>query len=384
MRFGLPIGATLPLAALAALAALATIACGRGDGDAGGAVVSEGAPEACLGSLAASSRAAACPSGGAATPPCTSEPYSGPPAIFAVSRLYLGDTDPKTGDFSSSAWKSLGYDIDGTISKASPPGLCKPAGGGTASVHNDGTGGIDNSFGANLLPIITGLVSNPSELLDRDLVDGRWSILFRVEGLGDASCYPSLAASMLAAGDLGGAPKLDGSDRWPVRCESLAGCGEGRPSLEAPLDALPVSFVVDRTWVSGPRTTLTLTLELGRVPIRLDLAAALVTLDLARGDASPRGIISGVVPTAQMVEAMRAIVVALEPASCGSETLASIASTVEGASDILADGTQDPGRTCDGISIGIGFDAAPAQISGVLPRARGAVTCGAGASGVEN
>ncbi len=36
---------------------------------------------------------------------------------------------------------------------------------------------------------------------------------------------------------------------------------------------------------------------------------------------------------------------------------------IEESTDILADGTQDPDKDCDGISIGLTFDAAPIDVA---------------------
>ena len=41
------------------------------------------------------------------------------------------------------------------------------------------------------------------------------------------------------------------------------------------------------------------------------------------------------------------------------------ASSIRKSADILADGTQDPNRTCDAISIGLGFEAVAAKVGAV-------------------
>jgi hypothetical protein len=42
--------------------------------------------------------------------------------------------------------------------------------------------------------------------------------------------------------------------------------------------------------------------------------------------------------------------------ACSGAAFQSIATQIEQASDIMKDGTNGPGPTCDGISVGIGFD----------------------------
>jgi hypothetical protein len=55
--------------------------------------------------------------------------------------------------------------------------------------------------------------------------------------------------------------------------------------------------------------------------------------------------------------------------------LQSLITAVRQASDILGDGTQDPTKTCDGISMGMTFTMAPAQIGSVGPAESVGMSC---------
>jgi len=101
-------------------------------------------------------------SGGALASP----PPPGPPnapdgtgtVVFAVSKLYLGDTDPDGTPDPKNGWARYGYNLDGL-----PPGSpkrCKPPGGTSTMLQEEGPGGVQNSFGHNLLPGILGLSSS--------------------------------------------------------------------------------------------------------------------------------------------------------------------------------------------------------------------------------
>jgi hypothetical protein len=48
---------------------------------------------------------------------------------------------------------------------------------------------------------------------------------------------------------------------------------------------------------------------------------------------------------------------------------------IQQASDILTDGTQDPTKTCDGISIGLGFEMVDAARGGVGPASATLMAC---------
>ena len=53
---------------------------------------------------------------------------------------------------------------------------------------------------------------------------------------------------------------------------------------------------------------------------------------------------------------------------CPGDTLFnSIVQNIISASDIMKDGTNGPGKTCDGISIAIGFDMEPVVFGDVAP-----------------
>ena len=89
--------------------------------------------------------------------------------VFAISKLYLGDTD-RAGVKSAAAWKSFGFNLDNKVSTESSTDLCKPrAGGKKSAVYPDGNHGIDNSFGKNILPIITGVAADASTAVNEGI-----------------------------------------------------------------------------------------------------------------------------------------------------------------------------------------------------------------------
>ncbi|HEY8040161.1 MAG TPA: hypothetical protein VIF15_10225, partial [Polyangiaceae bacterium] len=72
---------------------------------------------------------------------------------YAMRKLYLGDTD-RSGVSNSSAWKDYGYNLDGLVTTKTSSDVCNLAAGASKTTQVDGTGGIDNSFGENILPIV--------------------------------------------------------------------------------------------------------------------------------------------------------------------------------------------------------------------------------------
>jgi hypothetical protein len=50
---------------------------------------------------------------------------------------------------------------------------------------------------------------------------------------------------------------------------------------------------------------------------------------------------------------------------CGSAVLDNMLTRIRQASDIMTDGSQDPSTTCDGISMGLGFEMTEAQLGDI-------------------
>lgn len=83
---------------------------------------------------------------------------SGPPMgslgaqSLQFTKLYLGDTKTD-GTPSPTAWKDFGYDLDCKTTTSASTDVCTLAVGAPKSSQTDGTGGIDNSWGENIVPI---------------------------------------------------------------------------------------------------------------------------------------------------------------------------------------------------------------------------------------
>jgi hypothetical protein len=271
---------------------------------------------------------------------------------FAVYELLLGDAT-RNGPESDIAWKTFGYNLDGKVSTARSNDGCKPVAGASPKVKDDGENGIDNSFGANVVPLITGAQADAPAMVNRTFTNGDFTLLFDVTGLSDEATQTAtgLSGIVLAGGDFGsGQPTFTKADNWPVRPELLSNPSDAKSSTVRFSDA----YVVNGTFVA--RADLKLNIRLGSTEIALDLKKAIVTFDHA-GEKADNGTIAGVVTTEQFITQMRRVVGNLAPSLCGSGG-DQIERTLREASDIMADGTAgDPSQECTGISLGIGFKA---------------------------
>jgi hypothetical protein len=67
--------------------------------------------------------------------------------------MTLSLTGVDFGDESADDWKSIGFNLDGKCTTSTSTDVCELTTGASLSTQDDGTGGIDNSYGENLCPI---------------------------------------------------------------------------------------------------------------------------------------------------------------------------------------------------------------------------------------
>ncbi|MRG93046.1 hypothetical protein [Polyangium spumosum] len=300
--------------------------------------------------------------GGGSLPACN----DGTTTVFAIDKLLLGETDPD-GTPNYMAWKHYGMNLDGVISTKDSVGLCQPASGGhPAAVYPDGNEGKDNSFGKNILPIILALTSDYSSQVNQEMQAGKFTYLLAIEGLGaSTSCA---ATSKLYRGDNLAAPQWDGTDAWPLGPDFLLDPADPASAKNVFLQ----SVIEDDVYRSGPEANFNLVLGdgndaiLSAIPIR----HARLEMKLSPGhDGAIEGQLGGIIDTEAFLAEIAKTAAKFDDSFCdpSSPTLQSIMNQIRQGSDIMKDGTQDPTKTCDGISIGIGFTMKAAHLGAVAP-----------------
>jgi hypothetical protein len=94
------------------------------------------------------------------------------------------------------------------------------------------------------------------------------------------------------------------------------------------------------------------------------------------------GTIAGILETTVLTSELKKVVAAFDESFCEENTTVdSILTQVEQASDIMKDGSQDPTKECDGISIGLGFNMAHAKLGVVAEPAEISDPCAEGMGG---
>lgn len=286
---------------------------------------------------------------------------------FAVSSLKLG---------SGTEWKKLGYNIDGKVSTGSSTDVCATAPNAITSPHQDGDNGIDNSFGQIVLPQLLSLQPDIESLANTALTNGSFTIMIQVKGLPSAAptALTGLSGQLFAGGNyssdgdggLGAPPAYDLQTDWPVLpaiLENPSNIGAGSKIKFAN------AYIADGTLVSGDRLTVTLNLNFSGIALALSVKNAVITAK-PEGSNLNGGIISGYLVTSEIEKALRDVGGRLSLSFCG-DAVDTFVETLRAASDLLADGTTDGSRTCDAISIGLGFNAKeianPTKIADVAP-----------------
>jgi hypothetical protein len=291
-------------------------------------------------------------------------PPPGPPSVsstkrtFALTKLLLGETS-RDGQESTSAWKAYGYDLDGKVSARGASDVCSPAPSGLSAISVvDGDDGIDNAFGAQLIPLLQTFTAKPSAAVTASIQSGRYTYLLETVGLTDDAAQTNTGMTMqvFLGAPLEQPPQLAPGFAWPAATGTLVGGALGAGALTRYQGA----YATAGRWVAAPGAPLVLHLDLGvdrnqaRIPaIDLPIRGAVVTFEHPTSGTVTNGTIAGVIATEDVVTAALPF---MRHVACGSD-LSSVETLIRGASDIRADGTNAAGAPCDAISIGIGFEA---------------------------
>jgi hypothetical protein len=273
----------------------------------------------------------------------------GPTQWFVVNTVKLGITDA-TGTPRSTAWKAYGYDLDERTTTADDSktsrNSCMRVAGSPTAVLTDGDHGIDNNFGAHVMQTLKSLKSDIEDSANISIADGQGTLLLRLDnaiGPDNASVPGALYATAAS-----GPPKFDGTDVLPVSSTSVDG------ALGKPLYVFPKGYMAGGVWVSGELGTdrVTVPLVFAGAPFTLQFDGV-ITVRVADGSG---GIIAGSTTTAAFVDTLTPW--AKSFGICpGNATFDAIVETITESADLVAGAPdfQDTSKTCDSMSIGIGF-----------------------------
>ncbi len=263
---------------------------------------------------------------------------------FAVRKLFFGETD-RSGTKSPDAWKAYGRDIDGVDTTNAGTETCKRVAGASASSVLDGPGGLDNAFGRNILSLLEPFAPTPSKNITVSIEAGARTPMIQLIDWKGGDATPVVSRFVYA--EAGALPKWDGSDEREVT------------------HASPENVFANGTLQGGAFTSgsglgsfLLEVAGLGPVALTVPVKGLRVTMKLSSdGTTATEGIISGVIAEKDLEEAIAKNAGAFNQDLCSGSTIEGFRSAIKQSADILMDGTQDPTKECDGITIGLGFEA---------------------------
>ncbi len=321
----------------------------------------------------------------------TAPAANGPGVVIAMSRVYAGDSDlefKKDPD----AWPRFGLDIDGFDSKVGDSNLCAPFEYGIPEDSQpDGPGGVDNSFGRNLISLMESVAPDPSKNITASIDRGEVTFMLSLPNLGDQKTQNGIKARLYAGAprvpegfdgsiftdagpedsgiDAGppcpacDPPKWDGNDEWPVVRETVKDGDIDKPNV-----TFDDSYMVNGTFVSSPIADLPMSVPVRGFVLDLLVHKAVVVADVTGSGADLRvtnGKITGVLDREEVIHALNKAAFGL--ALCGPVNL--LEKPVRWRADMMNDGTQDSTQECNGISFGLGFEARPAKLGNIAPPA---------------
>lgn len=293
-------------------------------------------------------------------------PTSG--TVFALTKLSFGEG-------TNGQWKSIGYNIDGLVSDGSSTDVCLPNAGGSPNfAYPDGDDGIDNSFGKNLVPIILGLAPGWPDTVNTYLDEGFFNTMVKVYCIPPTGNASGLTSKVFGGTALGSTPMYDGTDEWPVAPEILSDLQDPESSTLI----LENGTVTGDAYDSGDPATIILTIPIEFQDeitlIKLTLYKARLTMTLSEDRKSATGgTIGGVLNVGEVIDQLNKV--AFAAGVCSEPQYQTALTIVQQAADILTDGTQDPGVTCDAISFGVAFEMAEVQLGPVGPPVVPGLSC---------
>ena len=289
-------------------------------------------------------------------------PDSGTPttvtATYALHTIHLGEAD-RAGTLSTTAWKDYGLNLDGLQTNKDATTVCTLQQGAPKTNQADGNNGIDNSFGAILLPIFQTVLSQQTpSVTETDTIDqGAWTVQLQITGLSTdpQQTAPGLTAQIFTSGQYDkGAPAFDATTDWPVLSTSVK---DGQSISSGSTMVFSNAFIQSGQFITQDAPDpLVLSLSLNGVPVELHIHDATIMFQHTVADDLTNGTIAGVLDTEEFIATLKAASGQFSTSLCGS-AFDGIAQQIRQASEIMKDGTNVAGQTCNGISVGIGFDA---------------------------
>ena len=298
-------------------------------------------------------------------------------------------------DFGDKSKTLPGLDLDGKCTCTAgkiPKGCCQSDGPSCkmATTACDGPRGVDNA-GASVFQLISTFLGNfGSDFYSKRAELGEWSTLFRVRGYNGQSNDDRVELDWYASAGLeqpdGGlpdaaaaTPKWEGHDRWRVTEVSVLPPDGGPPSLDQPRWSDKKAYVTDNVLVASiPSSVLRLAGLTNAMDVRVSagfIVAEIAPQAAGDGYALTKGLIVFRWKTKDVFYALSSYRDEVgNPICTDSPFYKTGVSQLCSLPDITVEAVA-PTEACTALSVGIGFEASPAEIGVFTPSAGNSPGC---------
>jgi hypothetical protein len=332
----------------------------------------------------------------APAPSASAPQAAGDGVVVGLKKVLAGDTDERL-EPDPDAWSRYGLDIDGLISDVGDARTCLPVGhpnGFPEFSQPDGPGGVDNSFGRNVISLLEDVAPDASASITSSIERGEVTFMLHLVNYDpDLDDQNGIQARLYAGAprvpeDYDGGifvdagpedagidagppcpacqpPRWDGTDEWRAVYETVQ-----NGDIEKPNVSFDQSYVVGGKFVSAPTRDLSLSVPVRGFVLQLLVHQAVIVGDVTGSGADlvvKNGIISGILDREEVIESLRAAAGATDVNLCGPVGL--LAQPIRWRADIMLNGSHDPSQECNAISIGLGFEGRPILLAGLAPPA---------------
>ena len=291
-------------------------------------------------------------------------------AILGITHVY-SDRD-RANNPDPNAWQGYGFDLDGRTSTPASTDHCQLVAGANAQVvKTDGLNGIDNAFGASIAPIIASFdtAGKPTwvDNWNTSIGGGRARFLVRFPTApppsSDAGLTSPLVGQIYSAEALCADAPTTSPRLLPVDVASVEG-----GDVDRPLAVASAGTLTGDTWTSDVIDSVIVIVPIknGSLPLHLRKVRMSFVLSADRKSAT-MGSLGGIGNTEELVTTLRQNRGNINALACLAGVFDQYEQKIRKASDIMDDGTQDPSKTCNGISLGLGFDLSQVAIGSVEP-----------------
>lgn len=305
-------------------------------------------------------------SGGTAGGPCVSKTYPPPPSsgktggtttfVAALRAIDLGDLN---------ADGSLGLDLDDRCTCLGDGPSCPSPSFATAD-HCDGPGGVDNGLARvfEFLSVLVGGTFDSANLSEQANL-GEWSQLFRVRNYNGEDDDDQVEVAMYTSSGLenGGVAAWNGLDVFRIAASSI---GPGGTS-EDPAFVDPKAYVTGGVLVAALSKSA-VTLTIGESEVAVDITAGLIQAEIVPVGGSfglRKGIIAGRWRNADVFPMLSALRDGTGAPICQGQLLYDTLKDKICSNTDIRSTLGSPTDPCDALSMGIGFEADPAQLGTV-------------------